>query len=163
MKLGILSDTHNNIDVTRRALGILRDSGINHVAHAGDITSPKMLSLFTGFTPRFVLGNGDIDSEALNEEAARLGFGPIEESCVFEEEGKKIIIFHGNDVPLFRQAVASGEYHYVIKGHTHIFENYMAGTTRVINPGALYGADEFTVAILDTETGKVERILVEAE
>ncbi len=163
MKLGILSDTHNNIEVVRRALGLLRDSGVSRVVHAGDITSPKMLSLFEGFTARFVLGNGDIDSEALNEESRRLGFGPIEERCVFEEDGKTIIVFHGNNVPMFREAVASGKYHFVIKGHTHIFENYTAGTSRVINPGALYGADEFTIAILDTETGKVERILVEAE
>ncbi len=163
MKLGIISDTHNNIDVVRRALDLLRDNGISHVIHAGDITSPKMLGLFKDFKARFVLGNGDIDSEALNEESLKLGFGPIEESCVFVEDGKNIIVFHGNNVPLFREAVASGKYHYVIKGHTHLFENYMAGTSRVINPGALYGADEFTVAILDTETGRVERILVETE
>ncbi len=163
MKIGIISDTHNNLAMTRRALAVFRDNGIIHTVHAGDITSPKMLGLFTEFKPRFVLGNGDIDEEALNEEAGKLGFGAIEASCVFEADGKKIIVFHGNDVPLFRQAVASGEYDYVIKGHTHLFENYMAGSTRVINPGALYGADEFTVAILDTETGRVERILVEAE
>ena len=163
MKLGILSDTHNNIEVVRRALDLFRQNGVERIVHAGDITSPKMLGLFSGFTARFVLGNGDIDSEALNEESLRLGFGPIEETCVFEADGKKIIVFHGNNVPLFRQAVASGEYQYVIKGHTHLFENYMAGTSRVINPGALYGADEFTIAILDVETGKVERLLVETE
>jgi len=72
-------------------------------------------------------------------------------------------VFHGNDVPQFRAAMASGEYDYVIKGHTHMFENYVAGTTRVINPGALYGADVFTIAILDPETGKVERIPIDAE
>lgn len=163
MKIGILSDTHNNIDVVRHALDIFRENGITHTVHAGDITSPKILGLFTGFTSRFVLGNGDIDHEALNEESQRLGFGPIEESCVFETDGKKIIVFHGNNVPQFRQAIASGEYDYVIKGHTHLFENYMAGTTRVINPGALYGADEFTIAILDIAAGKVERIRIEAD
>lgn len=37
------------------------------------------------------------------------------------------------------------------------------GRNLKFNPGALYGADEFTVAILDVETGRVERILVETE
>jgi uncharacterized protein len=163
MKIGIVSDTHNNIEIAEKAIRLLKKSGVDMIVHAGDITSSKMLRLFRDFKCRFVLGNGDIDDDALNNEAAKLGFGKIEPSCSFEADGKKIIVFHGNDVPLFRAAMASGEYDYVIKGHTHLFENYLSGKTRVINPGALYGADEFTVAILDTETGRVERILIDVE
>jgi uncharacterized protein len=163
MKIGILSDTHNNIEMAQKALAVFKDNNVDIVVHAGDITSPKMLGLFKGLNPRFVLGNGDIDTEALNAESEKLGFGPIKDSCVFEADGKKIIIFHGSDVLQFRAAMASGMYDYVIKGHTHIFENYVVNNTRVINPGALYGADEFSVAILDTVTGKVERIRIEAE
>ena len=163
MKIGILSDTHNNIELTQKAVDIFRETNVDLVLHAGDITSPKMLGLFAGLNVKFALGNGDIDSEALNAESEKLGFGAIEESTVLTAEGKKIILFHGNNVPLFRQSVACGEYDYVIKGHTHIFENYLSGSTRVINPGALYGAEEFSVAILDPATGKVERIRVEAD
>src|SRR4030042_2852849 len=122
-----------------------------------------MLGLFKEFKCRFVLGNGDIDIEALNAESEKLGFGCIENCCSFEVDGKKIMLFHGSDVPQFREAVASGKFDYVIKGHTHIFENYLSGGTRVINPGALYGADEFSIAILDTGTGKGERIRVGKE
>ncbi len=163
MKIGIVSDTHNNIEIAEKAVAIFKKNSVDMVVHAGDITSSKMLRLFKDFRCRFVLGNGDIDDEALNEAAKKLGFGNIEASSTFEAGGKKIIVFHGNDVPLFRAAMASGEYDYVIKGHTHMFENYVAGSTRVINPGALYGTDVFTVAILDTDTGKVERIPIESE
>ncbi|HOD15152.1 MAG TPA: YfcE family phosphodiesterase [Spirochaetota bacterium] len=163
MKIGIVSDTHNNIELAQKAIKIFSQNRVDLVVHAGDITSSKMLRLFKDFRCKFVLGNGDIDDDALNAEAAKLGFGKIEASSTFEAGGKKIIVFHGNDVPLFRAAMASGEYDYVIKGHTHMFENYLSGNTRVINPGALYGADVFTVAILDPETGKVERILIDAE
>jgi uncharacterized protein len=163
MKIGIVSDTHNNIEIAEKAIKIFKKSNVDLVVHAGDITSSKMLRLFKDFRCKFVLGNGDIDDEALNAEAAKLGFGTIEPSCSIEAGGKKIIVFHGNDVPLFRAAMASGEYDYVIKGHTHMFENYVAGTTRVINPGALYGADMFTIAILDTETGRIERIVIDTE
>jgi len=163
MKIGIVSDTHNNIEIAEKAIKILKQSNVDMVVHAGDITSPKMLRLFKDFRCKFVLGNGDIDDEALNNEAAKLGFGTIESSCTIEAAGKKIIVFHGNDVPQFRAAMASGEYDYVIKGHTHMFENYLSGTTRVINPGALYGADVFSIAILDPETGKVERIVIDVE
>ena len=163
MKIGILSDTHNNIEPTQKAVDVFKDNKVSIVVHAGDITSPKMLGLFKDFNPLFVLGNGDIDVEALNTEAQKLGFGPIKDSCEFEADRKKIIVFHGSNIPQFRAAMASGAYDYVIKGHTHIFENYIVNNTRVINPGALYGADEFSVAILDTGTGKLERIRIEAE
>lgn len=163
MKIGILSDTHNNIEIARKAVDIFREHRVDRVVHAGDITSPRMLELFNEFKCTFVLGNGDIDGEALNAEAGRLGFDPIEECGTFESDGKRIIVFHGSNVSQFRQAVASGQYDYVIKGHTHMFENYLAGNTRVINPGSLYGADEFSVAILDTAAGRVERIRVEED
>ena len=61
MKIGIVSDTHNNIDLTRRAVELFREAGVGMVIHAGDITSPKILGLFEGFDCRFVLGNGDLD------------------------------------------------------------------------------------------------------
>jgi putative phosphoesterase len=163
MKIGILSDTHNNIEVTQKAIGIFAVPRVDCIVHAGDITSPRMLRLFEGHRCKFVLGNGDIDVEDLNAESQRLGFGSIEESYVFEAGDKKIIVFHGYNVPQFRMALASGEYSYIIKGHTHFFENYVSNRSRVINPGSLYGADEFSVAILDTESGRVQRIVVEPE
>jgi uncharacterized protein len=163
MKIGIISDTHNDIELTQKAINIFGEKKVDLIVHAGDITSPKMLALFRDFKCKFVLGNGDIDVEDLNAESKKLGFDRIEKSITFAADGKNIIAFHGNDIPLFRKAVASGEHDYVIKGHTHIFENYLTGKTRVINPGSLYGADEFSVAILHTESGRVERVRIEAD
>ncbi|HQK08157.1 MAG TPA: hypothetical protein PLR54_10890, partial [Spirochaetota bacterium] len=62
-----------------------------------------------------------------------------------------------------REAVNSGKYDYIIKGHTHVFENYLSGKTRIINPGALYRGEELTIAILDTATDKVEKIRIDIE
>ncbi|MCU0848359.1 MAG: YfcE family phosphodiesterase [Spirochaetes bacterium] len=163
MKIGITSDTHNNIDLTRRAVDLFREAGVGMVIHAGDITSPKILGLFEGFDCRFVLGNGDLDVEDLNEEAARLGFAKIETYCTFDVEGKKFMVFHGNNVPMFREAVASGRYDYIIKGHTHFFENYISNNARVINPGSLYGPDEFSIAVLDVSADRIEMIKLNEE
>ncbi len=164
MIIGILSDTHNDIEMTEKALEVFRERGVEFVIHGGDLTSPRMLRLFEGFQCRFVLGNGDLDVEFLNEESGKFGFGEIDYYCNFELDGKSFMVFHGNDIPLFREAVASGKYDYIIKGHTHFFENYVSNRARIINPGALYGTeDEFSVAILDTETDKVELIRVERD
>jgi len=70
-------------------------------------------------------------------------------------------VFHGHDVPMYREAVASGKYNYIIKGHTHNFENYISNGCRIINPGAVYGHDESSIAILDVEADKVEKINLE--
>ena len=163
MKIGILSDTHNSIVMTKKALAVFKEQGVDMVVHAGDITSPRMLKLFAQFQSRFVLGNGDIDIEDLNAESEKLGFGCIEESCTFELQGKKFIVFHGNDVPAFRQAVASGEYDYIIKGHTHFFENYTSSRSRIINPGCLYSGEDCSVVILDLDTDRVEMIRIEED
>ena len=61
MIIGIISDTHNDMEMTRRAVDIFRERGVDMVIHAGDITSPKMLQLFSGLDARFVLGNEDLD------------------------------------------------------------------------------------------------------
>jgi len=163
MRIGILADTHNNIDLTRRAIAILGKKNVDMIIHAGDLTSPKMLKLFSEFKCKFVLGNGDIDIEDLNRECENMGFGCMDTECVFEAEGKKFMLFHGDNVPKFRNAVASGKYDYIIKGHTHFFENYVSNKSRIINPGSLYGSEEFSVAVLDTETDRVEMIRVETD
>jgi hypothetical protein len=163
MKIGIISDTHNNLGLVRKAIEVFKSKNVDLVVHAGDLTSPKVLELFGQFKCRFVLGNGDIDVEAINVKSGELGFGGVCEYCELEADGKKIFVFHGNDVPLFRQIVASGEYHYIIKGHTHFFENYISNSTRVINPGTLYGSEEYTVAVLDTALDKVEKIRIMEE
>ena len=161
MMIGIISDTHNNVELTQKALETFRERGVEVILHTGDLTSPDMLKLFSGFQAHFVLGNEDKDVEALNKQSALLGFGRIEQQYTFELEGKTFIMFHGTDVPLFRETVASGKYDYIIKGHTHFFENYFSQNSHVINPGALNKAYEFTIALLNTDSGKVEMITID--
>ncbi len=163
MKIGIISDTHNNIELTRKAVTIFRENGVELIVHAGDLTSPKMMELFSDFSCKIVLGNGDIDVEDICSICSEMGFGSIENKCIFEAGGKRIIAFHGDNVAMFREAVVSGEYDYIIKGHTHHFENYISNNTRIINPGSLYASDECSIAVLDTEEDRVTRIRVDGD
>lgn len=163
MKIGIIADTHNNIELTKKAVEIFKKKGVDLVIHAGDLTSPRMMDLFEKFKCVFVLGNSDIDVELINARSQEMGCGKVSECCELEVKGKKIFVMHGNDVPAFRKAVSSGKYNYIIKGHTHFFENYVSSNTRIINPGTLYGDDECTIAILDMDTDKVEKIKIEKD
>ena len=121
------------------------------------------MELFVELPTKFVLGNCDLDCEAINSRAKILGFGCVEEYCDFTAGDKRIMLFHGNNIPLFREAVSSGRYDYIIKGHTHTYENYVSNKTRVINPGSIYREDERTISILNTETDKVEKIKIDVD
>lgn len=159
MLLGIMADTHNDIDSFEKALSVFKERGIKTLVHAGDITSPRMLEYLVEFDCYIVLGNGDqIDKDVINWKASVLGLRPVEDTAEFEYGGKNFMVFHGNNVPLYRQAVASGKFNYIIKGHTHFFENYVSNDVRIINPGAVYRHDESSIVILDVETDKVEKI-----
>jgi uncharacterized protein len=160
MKIGIISDTHNNFEVAKKACSIFKDKKVDIIIHAGDFTSPEMIELFKDFNCRFVFGNADIDIEGLNKECRELGFNCIGETCEIDVKDKKILVLHGFVVPTFREAVASGKYDYIIKGHTHYFEDYMRNNTRIINPGSLYRSDENTIAVLDTESDDLEKIVL---
>jgi putative phosphoesterase len=162
MLIGLLSDTHNDIEATKRAIAIFQSRGIKTIIHAGDITSPRMLQYLKDFECYIVLGNGDlIDSEEIDVKANELGMKSVDLKSEFELAGKKFFVFHGHDVPMYREAVASEKYNYIIKGHTHNFENYISNGCRIINPGAVYGHDESSIAILDVEADKVEKIDLE--
>ena len=163
MKIGIISDTHNNIELTDKAVGIFKSNKIELLIHAGDLTSPKMIDLFKDFDCKIVLGNGDMDIEDMCSKCDKFGFASIDYTCSFSAAGKNFFVFHGNNVQMFRDAVLSGQYDYIIKGHTHYFENYISNKTRIINPGSLYESDECSIVILETETDEVKMIKIEED
>ena len=156
-----MSDTHNDVDYIQKAVDIFKERDIKILVHAGDITSFRMLDYLKDFDCYIVLGNGDeIDRDDINAKAASLNIRSVESNIEFECGGKKFLVFHGHNVPMYRTAVASGKYDYIIKGHTHYFENYISNDCRIINPGAVYAHDESSIAILDIATDRVEKIVL---
>jgi putative phosphoesterase len=163
MLIGIISDTHNDIEMTLKALNEFQIRGVSMLIHAGDITSPRLISFFKDFDSKIVLGNGDLDSDLINSECIRFGFGPVQKVLTITVDSKIIHVSHGNNISEFRNAIDSAKYDYIIKGHTHMFENYISQGAHIINPGALYAADEYTVAVLDLVTDTVEKIYIDRD
>jgi predicted phosphodiesterase len=85
----------------------------------------------------------------------------VEYTCDIKIGDKRILVLHGNDVPVFRKACECSEYDYIIKGHTHTFENYIRNNARILNPGCLYGGTEHSIIVLDTDNDSVDKINVE--
>lgn len=159
MKLGILSDTHNEVANTRAALEIFRARGVTRLVHCGDLTRPELVALFAGWDVAFVYGNIDRDRFALAGAVQRTA-GPthIGVTCELALNGWTIGACHGHDEELLDAMIASQAYTLVCHGHTHVRRDLQVGSTRVINPGALGGRhrEARSVCVFDLEANTAE-------
>lgn len=57
MRIGIISDTHDNIAATERATEIFREEGIETVIYCGDFIAPLVIPYFDELSLHGVLGN----------------------------------------------------------------------------------------------------------
>lgn len=162
MRLGILSDTHDELDRTRRAIQLLRDAGAEALVHCGDLTSACIVEACAVLPCWFVFGNHDADSvPALQEKATQLGVVCLGWSGEVEFHTRRIAVAHGHMSYDIRRALKSRP-HYLLSGHSHIAGDIQVGLVRRINPGALCDADQFTVALLDVECDEVQFVPVPA-
>jgi putative phosphoesterase len=163
MKVGIISDTHNDSAMTSRALQEFRRRGVNTLFHCGDLTSAEMVAQFRGFEVVFARGNMDRHRKKAVKRAiaAQAGADWIGKGSEVELEGKRIAITHGDRVELL-DTLLYAEPDYLFTGHTHRRRDERLGPTRVINPGAVGGVkyEQRSIAVLDLATGELEVILL---
>jgi putative phosphoesterase len=161
MKIGILSDTHDNLPNISKAVAIFKERQVEALIHAGDFCSPFVFRIFNEIKPGCkkmyaVFGNNDGDKLLLTQKAGDL--------CVIKDivhefslAGKKIAVMHYRE--LAERFYGEGSFDLVIFGHTH--EQVLEGDKRLlINPGACsgYTAKRATVAVVDLDTMRTEFI-----
>ena len=154
MKLGLLSDTHNDQRHVKQALARFRQEGVTILLHAGDVTSKKTLRLFKGFDLYISRGNMDRDPGLRQVTESMFGLGRFKMIHRLTFDGLKIAMTHGDNHHDYTQLIESQAYDYIIRGHTHRRRDENVGPTRVINPGAVRTRWHVaTCAILNTQTG----------
>lgn len=155
MLIGVLSDTHDNVENIKKAVDIFNRKKVAIVIHAGDITSPFSLRPLEELEADFVgvFGNNDGDLLLLND---RSGGRLHRQPHILEFNDHKIIVIHEHH--LVDALADSGHYNILIYGHTHKAEARRRGNTLIINPGEtgsqLYG--KATVGIIDLKTMEVD-------
>jgi putative phosphoesterase len=160
MLLGILSDTHDKLERTRFAVDLLRAEGAEALVHCGDLTSGPIVPLLAGLPSWFVFGNNDSDSVVeLEQAAAEASVGCLKWGGVIELAGKKIGVVHGH-MSVDVRPVLRDQPDYLLSGHSHIPGDSVVGGVRRINPGALYRAAEYTVVLLEVESGEARFLQV---
>lgn len=154
MRIGLISDTHNDQRSVRQALSRLRVEQVTTLLHAGDVTNAATLRLFADFDVWIARGNMDRDPGLLPVAHELFGAGRLRTLQKINLEGHAIALTHSNTPESRRELVESQAYDYVIFGHTHRTQDERVGPTRVINPGALSTIRWHvpTFAILDLAT-----------
>lgn len=156
MQIGIISDTHDNMDQIKKAVEFFNQRKVEHVLHAGDYTSPFTFRMLKELKCDFtgIFGNNDGDKLLLQ----KMSEGRIfTQPHIFDLAGKKIIMIHEH---LIKDALAdSGHYDIVIYGHTHTPEIKKSANTLIINPGEagswLYGKSTVAIADLTALTAEI--------
>ncbi|PSQ28520.1 YfcE family phosphodiesterase [Halobacteriales archaeon QS_9_68_17] len=162
MKIGIVSDTHDNGDVVERAVKYFEREDVDAVVHCGDFVAPFSATPFENDQWEFHAVRGNNDGEwALQSTVAE--FGTYHgEAAELTLDGADAAVYHGTSGVVVDTLVDCGTYDYVFHGHTHE-RGHEDGDTVRINPGGIAippAPDPAHVAVLDTETGNVafERI-----
>lgn len=161
MRIGLLSDTHDNLPNVRAAVDILRAEGVTRVLHCGDVCGPAVVEALMGFEVYFAQGNMDrMPALAMAVEALH-GVDRLATSYhALVLNGRSVAFLHGHDEGLLSRLIQSGEYAYVFYGHTHRRSDRRVGSTRVLNPGALGGTrrERRSFCLVDLETGEARFI-----
>ena len=151
MRIGIISDTHDQLPRTLTAMRLLADAGAEALFHCGDYTEPDIIEACGTLPGYYVFGNNDDPSPAMRRAMADANGTCLEWAGEVTLAGKRISLTHGHLYKDVRRLLAA-EPDYLFSGHSHIAADEMAGKTRRINPGALYRAEKYTVAMLDLKT-----------
>ncbi len=159
MKIGLISDSHDNLEQVRKAAELFRQRGVDQVLHAGDFISPPAIKAMAGLPLAAVLGNNDGEKLGLAKTFDTLG-GRLEGEClVFDTPEGTIALYHGVTPAILDGLVLSGQHLAVVSGHTHKVVDRREGKTRVLNPGTAHGfGGPATVMIYDTTADEVTLI-----
>ncbi len=159
MKIGILSDTHNNIANLQAALAVFEQEGVTTLIHCGDLTGVEVARKMAGFQVVCIFGNGDYASGEIRQ--VLLAQNPENSAgLVFSGRigGARIGATHGHLPGRTEELVRSGQHDYVFTGHSHQHRDERIGFTRLINPGALGGLrrEDHHICLLDLESGQAK-------
>lgn len=163
MIIGIVSDSHDNVPMLRRAVEHFNADGCELVIHAGDVVAPFAMAVMGGLSYPFraIYGNNDGEKVGLKIKAASVG-GSIEEPPIQLTAGDLTIRVVHDCADWEAEAALSGA-DVIIFGHTHetVIETVADKDLPLgINPGECGGwlTGDCTAAILDTVTRRVRVI-----
>jgi uncharacterized protein len=157
MKIGLLSDTHDNLPNIEKAVKFFNRKKVDFVLHAGDFVAPFTISRLNGLKSAWkgVFGNNDGEKSGL----MKMSKGMIRESPLrIKLNKKKVTLVHS----LNKIDPAKEKADLIVYGHTHRPEILQKYGKLMVNPGEasgwLYGTATVAIVDLDTLTASIFKI-----
>lgn len=138
MKIGIVSDTHNNLKNVGKIVELFNASKVERVIHTGDISQAKTLDVLAGLNAPLwgVFGNNDQEQASLLQACVQHGFQFQNPPLLLNWHQRQIIVVHD---PLEFDGHLQDHHQLALHGHTHRHRDEVAGQTRFFNPGECAG------------------------
>ena len=159
--IGIMSDSHDNLDAIQRAVRFFSEMKCELVVHAGDFIAPFAAKELGSLDcpVKAVFGNCDGETKGLRKIFERCG-EIRREPFAFEYEQRKFLLTHTHFAN--EAYIRSGMYEVIIYGHTHKSQVSQARDSLLINPGETGGwlTGKNSVALLDPEILEAEIVFL---
>jgi putative phosphoesterase len=138
MKIGVVSDTHNNLKNVGRIVELFNAYGVEQVIHTGDITQAKTLDIFARLhAPMWgVYGNNDQEREALEAAVRGHGFQFQEPPFELNWNQRQILVVHD---PSEFEGSLDAKHELALHGHTHLHRFETRNDQVFFNPGECAG------------------------
>jgi putative phosphoesterase len=153
MRIGVVSDTHNNLRNVTRIVELLNEARVDRVIHTGDITQAKTLDVFAHLdAPLYgVFGNNDQERDSLDAAIARHGFDFREPPFELVWHERSIVVVHD---PLEFEGVLRADHELALHGHTHLHRFEQRNGLTFFNPGECAGhmTGYNAIGVVDLET-----------
>jgi len=173
MKIGVLSDTHDQIGRVAKAVALFNGEKVDLVVHCGDIVSPFTLQFYRELKCPMKAMFGNNTGDLLRHIAYRKEFRLEHMELIdipfvtVNADGRVIGVYHG-DVPAITEAlIQSKRFDCVFTGHTHIAKIRECDGVLAVNPGTLLDrykegmSEKPTVAVYETESNSARLVFVE--
>ena len=148
MKIGVISDSHDDIENVQEAIQIFNGNNVRYVIHAGDYIFPGIIKEFSNLNAKLigVLGNNDGERNGILRSFMDINGELKGEIGEIEIDGIKFAIYHGTDKEIKENIINSKKFEILICGHTHKREPLTSGkitnnndnNTFVLNPGSAH-------------------------
>ena len=161
MKIGVVSDTHNNLRNIETIINLFNEERVPVVIHTGDISNANTLERFSDLNSKLigVYGNNDRNESGLKEVAKKNNFQFQEPPRRLSLLDREIVIFHEPDK--IDQFLSENQLiDVVLYGHTHRYENNVKNGVLFFNPGESAGMQKGSnaIGILDLKNMEAKRI-----
>jgi len=161
MLVGVVSDTHNNIQNVKIIIDIFNNEEIDVVIHTGDISKPKTLKLFSELNCPLigVFGNNDREESGFEEVCEQFNFDIKEPPYRTLLNQKNIAIFHEPD-QIQNYLKKHKDIDLILHGHTHRYREEFIGKVLCFNPGESAGIikGKNALGIINLSDLKIRRI-----